>query len=775
LRYGILNQGIQELRVRVPDHWKNIEFTGPGIRRKDKQEKDWVIGLQDKAWGGYTLVITYDFPFDPKGGTLSIGGAHALNVERENGSIAITSASGMQLKPANATEALRRIDEAELAAGDRSLITRPVLFAYQYAGDSYRLSVDVRRYDELPVLEAVADRIQLTTALTEDGQMLTQASFMVKNNAKQYQRFRLPGGAEFWSCYVNDQPAKAERDGEWLLVPLPQGANRDQAFAVDLVYAQKLSSSPAWRPGKLFLEAPGTDVPNTYAEWQLYVRPSQHLGGFGGSMTVAPGAVYEWRDAWKDFLVHYRLVMGQGGAVFIGAVGFVVILALMFIAGIRRGWNGVAVFLVLLCAAIIMAGMLLPSLAKAKAKAQTSRAASAMDGRAAGVPASARSSPEPQQEMDALNIQLPVPAFMGTPTDLSLAAEPEGTVKDSKPSMVLAGRSELRREAKESPVQNNSTRMAVRLVENAPAVRGPGAGGAGGMAAATATAAGAVPPQAPATPMAAGVRPIRIEIPRDGAAFSFTKVLNTGEEPLTISARIMAASSFLRWRGIAQVAVFLAGCVILLRQWHAGKWNSLILLMALLFIGGSVGHFLLSHRLLDLALIVAAPVFLFVVIVWFLWLLWPKRKAAPPIIAASLLLLLASNAQGETGVVSADTRPSNSGAVVLSTSLEGQVQDGTVLFDAALRLSFSKTNQVFALFDNDIAIQQFQAEPAQAQLWRQGRFVCVYFPGTGEVAVRLKGLARLGGDVSQRQLKLRTPPALYTHLSLSLDEPDAEV
>ena len=40
---------------------------------------------------------------------------------------------------------------------------------------------------------------------------LTQASFMVKNNEKQFQRFQLPDDAKLWGCYVNGQPAKPER------------------------------------------------------------------------------------------------------------------------------------------------------------------------------------------------------------------------------------------------------------------------------------------------------------------------------------------------------------------------------------------------------------------------------------------------------------------------------------------------------------------------------------------------------------------------------------
>src|ERR1019366_9568435 len=50
---------------------------------KEQQTNVWTITLQDKAWGGYTLVLTYDYQFDPKGSTLDLAGAHTLGVERE--------------------------------------------------------------------------------------------------------------------------------------------------------------------------------------------------------------------------------------------------------------------------------------------------------------------------------------------------------------------------------------------------------------------------------------------------------------------------------------------------------------------------------------------------------------------------------------------------------------------------------------------------------------------------------------------------------------------
>src|SRR4029077_11839061 len=114
IRYGLVNQGVQEFKVRLPAHCKNVEFTGPNIRRKEQTGDVWTIGLQDKAWGGFTLVVTYDYQFDPKGATLPIGGVHPVDVERETGSVAVTTAASLQLSAKTVSDTLRRLDEAEL-------------------------------------------------------------------------------------------------------------------------------------------------------------------------------------------------------------------------------------------------------------------------------------------------------------------------------------------------------------------------------------------------------------------------------------------------------------------------------------------------------------------------------------------------------------------------------------------------------------------------------------------------------------------------------------
>ena len=553
-------------------------------------------------------MVTYDFQFDAKGAALPIGGIHAVDVERETGSVAITTAASLQLSAKTASDMLRRVDETELSAADRSLISRAVVLAYQYTGDQYDLTVDVKRYAEQRVLEAVADRTQITSVLTESGQMLSQASFMVKNNEKQFQRFQLPAGAALWSCYVNGQPAKPERDGDWVLVSLPRDANRDQTFAVDIVYAQTNGALASLWGKPLQLAAPRTDIPNTYAEWQLFVPASLRLSDFGGSMNIAQGTTYELLDAWGKFLAFYGQVLHEaGGAIlFIGLLAFLVIA--LVISAVRRGWHGIITLFAVVAILAVLGAMLLPALSSAKRKAQRINSVNNLKevGLAARIfagdngdrlPASFDEmknelgtdkityDTETGQRYTYLGGGMPVDSLK---PDSVLAYSPilnghcnvlfaDGSVSQ----MTAGGFAELSQRGlvqvatpQEIAVHQQQAAIAGSQLSDVPnsapaavsTVSGSGVefhGGAGG---------GGYVTGLPATPLApptvAGIRSLRIELPQTGQPFLFTKVLNVRDEPLSIRARIMPMHAFQNIQMAWQSAAFLLGLGVWLWQWR---------------------------------------------------------------------------------------------------------------------------------------------------------------------------------------------------------------
>ena len=828
IRYSLANQGVQEFQVRVPAHCRNVDFTGPNIRRKEQSGEVWTIGLQDKAWGGYTLVVTYDYPFDPQGAELPVGGIHPQAVERETGSIAVTTAASLQLNVKTAGETLHRVDETELSAADRAMAARAVTLAWQYAGGDYALTLEAKRFAELRVLDAVADRTQITSVLTANGEMLTQASFMVKNNEKQFQRFQLPASAKLWSCAVNGQPVKPERDGDWVLVSLPRDLNRDQAFAVDIIYAQTngMVAAAKWSH-PLELAAPRTDVPNTYAEWQVFVPPTLRLSDFGGSMKVTEGTTYDWLDAWQKFLTFYGEVLREaGGAILL--IGLIAVLVIsLVISAVRYGWNGVATLLVVMMMLGIVGAMLLPALASAKRKAQRINSVNNLKeiGLAMKIFAGDNTNrlPGSFEEMrdqlgtdkitydtetgeryvylgagldqDALNSQSVVaysPIFKGH-CNVLYADGSVAQISDAK-FAELSQRGFLLAANGTSTVSANSAapmvaeayngidRAGVLADKHGVAFGGTLSINAGALGLAGATDEPTGPP-----PVVAGIRSLHIELPQTGQPFLFTKVLNIQDEPLSIRAQAMPLMTYQLIQMAWQSGLFVLGAIGWWWHWRRSPRSSFKLALALALMTGSTASLLVQWHALHDALIVGFPVVALAVIALLVWRYWPRRAAAeavvepttfapteapagptiPPVVAAVVLALMICGSSAQ-----AATAPE---AALTSANYTGVINDRVAVLDAAYEFSGVTNGYVFPLFTEDVAVQEFTAKNGNATLIRNGNGLSVRFNRNGTATVQAKLLVKVTGDVTRRRLDFLIPPALTSQAVLTLEQPGADV
>ena len=149
-----------------------------------------------------------------------------------------------------------------------------------------------------------------------------------------------------------------------------------------------------------------------------------------------------------------------------------------------------------------------------------------------------------------------------------------------------------------------------------------GGGVAGGIAPVVAA------PQAKAT--ATGVRPIRIEVPRTGQSFTFTKVLNASKDPLTASFSTKRLKVYRAEQMVLQVCGFVVGLVMLWLLSLRTERSSLWMTIALVLILWSVQRLLTMWRVLHFGMIAAVPILLFALVAWAVWRYQHRRDAGEP-------------------------------------------------------------------------------------------------------------------------------------------------
>ena len=282
VRYDIANSPVKELRVAVPAEFKNVEINGVNIRSREQTGGVWRVELQSPVRGKYTLTVTWDQPRPAKTNTLELAGVAAEKVERETGFFAVTAKSPLQVSETRATD-LQRVDTGDFPdwANVSGSLTA---LAYRYDKPGPRLALEVRRFDDAAVLEALVDRAQFTSVVADDGQMMTELALSVRNNGRQFLEVELPASAQVWSAFVAGQPVRPSvRDGK-LLLPIQSSGADDGALAVELTYVGT-NAFPKAR-GTVSFASPKFDVPLKNAHWEVYLPPDyNYLVLQSGTMT----------------------------------------------------------------------------------------------------------------------------------------------------------------------------------------------------------------------------------------------------------------------------------------------------------------------------------------------------------------------------------------------------------------------------------------------------------------------------------------------------------
>ncbi|MGA2747625.1 MAG: hypothetical protein ABSG59_02535 [Verrucomicrobiota bacterium] len=284
LNYVVSGAPVAVFKVGLSGEYFNVEFAGKDIRNWQKTDNGYVVQLHTPVAGAYTLLATYERPFNSQGETLEFTGARPLDAQSEQGYTLITSAYQFQVKRTDVSPGLLELEPGEVPPDYRLFFDAPVLAAYRYAARPFDLKLSLSPLAQGDSLNQIVDRASLETRISKEGQALTDIRYFIKCRGNPHFRLTIPDGAQLWSASINGAPAVPVADGKASLIPLPRSADPNAVLELDLKMASRSKQA-----GRVTVAAPIADAPVMLASWRIEPDTGQRLFYEDGSLRPAGG------------------------------------------------------------------------------------------------------------------------------------------------------------------------------------------------------------------------------------------------------------------------------------------------------------------------------------------------------------------------------------------------------------------------------------------------------------------------------------------------------
>jgi hypothetical protein len=273
------------IEVTLPAGYDVAGVSGSTLEASDPRDGAMVLTLSDPSARRHQFLVSLERPHGGGSFSLETDVVSLPNVQRERGEIAIEGVGTLDLDAAERPP-LHRIDARELNGALQSLARLPVLSAFRYqrtAGTPIALALDVRRFADAGVLAAVADRAVATTLVTSEGRALTQILLTIQNRAQPFLKVELPAGATMVSVEVGGQAAKPATGTDGTRVPLLRSGFRPGGpYQVSFVYLH--AGTPFARKGEMQMTLPKMDIPVGMLEWEVFVPESYSVRASDGNV-----------------------------------------------------------------------------------------------------------------------------------------------------------------------------------------------------------------------------------------------------------------------------------------------------------------------------------------------------------------------------------------------------------------------------------------------------------------------------------------------------------
>lgn len=229
----------------------------------------------------------------PRDGAIVIPLVRAPTAERESGGVAVdvVGAGEIAERQTRGMDPADPSDLGEIVAGRES----PSMAAYRLrplAGVEPRsLTVTVVRYTPQAVLIANVEEARYRALATDDGGLLVEARYAVRNNQRSFLKVTMPPASTLWSARISGRPIRpGVAEASAVLLPLEKGRAGEQAptFVVDLVYLQQID--PWATRGQTRLDLPALDLPVSRTGLELHYSPRYQVALQPGSFRAEDDA-----------------------------------------------------------------------------------------------------------------------------------------------------------------------------------------------------------------------------------------------------------------------------------------------------------------------------------------------------------------------------------------------------------------------------------------------------------------------------------------------------
>ena len=315
LNYLIGGKPVSELKVLVPADYANVEFIGRDVRNWKLDEaadssatKSYSVYFQSTVFGDYTLLVTFERQFNTNGETLAFNGVRPVDVQQEVGYSILISKERFEQSQPEATGEPIALEPSEIPEEYRLLFDAPILEAYQYSSGDFTLNKRLTPLNRQASLEQVADRAAFMTQVSNDRQVVTTATYFLKNRGHAHFKVALEKEVELWETKVAGKRVIPIKQGETILVPLPKGQNSNAPIEVSLKFAPKPSSDRDVR-----VTLPKVDSPLLLSNWK--VTPDQ-----GYRLELVDGSVKLTNER-PDLSGFARLKQGEWRAFLLAGLG----------------------------------------------------------------------------------------------------------------------------------------------------------------------------------------------------------------------------------------------------------------------------------------------------------------------------------------------------------------------------------------------------------------------------------------------------------------------